>query len=87
MDKQIHIGYEEESALIKNVFKHYPNSIPTFLHKSLFWDSTEITDFYKSLNKWLDENIIYNKKQHEFMMKEFMNSQNSNDIRRMYEND
>ncbi len=85
MDKQIYIGYEEESALIKNVFKLYPEKIPPY------WNSyIHIKDFFKNLNAWLDENIIYNKKQYDFMIKKLTDaktSQNINDIRRMYEDD
>lgn len=85
MDKQIYIGYEEESALIKYAFKLYPEKIP------LYWNTNiDIKDFFKKLNGWLDENFIYSKKQHEFMIKELINavtSKNLNDIRRMYEDD
>jgi len=85
MDKQIYIGYEEESALIKYAFKLYPEKI------HLYWNSNiHIKDFFKKLNLWLDVNFIYNKKQHEFMIKELIHakkSKNLNDIRRMYEDD
>jgi predicted N-acyltransferase len=85
MDKQIYIGYEKESALIKNVFKLYPETIPPY------WNSNiHIKDFFKKLNTWLDENIVYNKKQYEFMVKKFVDcktSQNINDLRRIYEDD
>ena len=69
MDKLIYISNQKKSSLIKHILDLYPNAVP---YK---WDSYEHKrDYFKELDTWLEEHIVYSKDQYKFMRKTFLDS-------------